>query len=277
MKGLRKIVPVVQTVQAVQIDPRRFGLEMNRKELGVAGELYLSASSPTSFAAVDFCQFSKRSVAMKLKRQITMRWLYVLAWSFLTIGLSACATLQGAGDIERGRQALFEGNNQAALGYFQAAEKVDPTYIYGADLREGTLSYLGRAQYLNGNYAQAQQTLGKALSQHNADSIARLYLGLTLARQGETQKGLQEIDEALKGIYDFLNYITDTFRFSYGQYWDPGRAIRSAIEKDRTMIASGKIDWPVLISDGESIALKTEREPDEARQNQRRQQSIIAD
>jgi hypothetical protein len=28
------------------------------------------------------------------------------------------------------------------------------------------------------------------------------------------------------------------------------------------MIASGKIDWQVLIADGEWIALKTEREPD---------------
>ena len=31
------------------------------------------------------------------------------------------------------------------------------------------------------------------------------------------------------------------------------------------------------VADGESIALKTEREPDEARQNQRRQQSLLAD
>ena len=28
------------------------------------------------------------------------------------------------------------------------------------------------------------------------------------------------------------------------------------------MIASGKIDWPALIADGEWIALKTEREPE---------------
>jgi tetratricopeptide (TPR) repeat protein len=214
---------------------------------------------------------------MKRKRQITMRWLHVLACSFLSVCLSACASFQGGGDIAHGRQALIEGNNQAALGYFQAADQVDPTYIYGADLQEGVLSYLGRAQYLTGNYPQARQTLEKALSQHQADNIARLYLGLTLARQRETQKGLQNIDEGMKGIYDFLNYITGTFKFSYGQYWDPGRDIRSAIEKDRAVIASGKIDWPALIADVESIALKMEQEPDQARQQERHQNSISRD
>jgi tetratricopeptide (TPR) repeat protein len=206
-----------------------------------------------------------------------MRPRHFLAWSFLSIWLSACASFQAAGDIAQGRQALFKGNNQAALGYFQAAEQVDPAYVDDTELREGVLSYVGRAQYLTGNYAAARSTLEKALSQNPSDNVARLYLGLTLARQGETQKALPDIDGGMKGIYDLLNYITDTFRFGYGEYWDPGRDIRSAIEKNRAVMASGKIDWPTLIADGESIALKTEREPDEARQNQRRQQSLLAD
>jgi tetratricopeptide (TPR) repeat protein len=206
-----------------------------------------------------------------------MRPRHLLAWSVLSIWLSGCASFQAAGDIAHGRQALFQGNNQAALGYFQAAEQVDPAYVYGTELREGVLSYLGRAQYLTGNYVQARSTLETALSQNPSDNIARLYLGLTLARQGETQKALPDIDGGMKGIYDLLNYITDTFRFGYGEYWDPGRDIRSAIEKNRAVMASGKIDWPTLIADGESIALKTEREPDEARQNRRRQQSLLAD
>ena len=206
-----------------------------------------------------------------------MRRIHFLVLLFLSIWLSACASFQAAGDIAQGRQALFKGNNQAALGYFQAAEQVDPAYVDDTELREGVLSYVGRAQYLTGNYAAARSTLEKALSQNPSDNVARLYLGLTLARQGETQKALPDIDGGMKGIYDLLNYITDTFRFGYGEYWDPGRDIRSAIEKDRAVMASGKIDWPTLIADGESIALKTEREPDEARQNQRRQQSLLAD
>ena len=206
-----------------------------------------------------------------------MRPRHFLAWSFLSIWLSACVSFQAAGDIAQGRQALFKGNNQAALGYFQAAEQVDPAYVYDTELREGVLSYVGRAQYLTGNYAAARSTLEKALSQNPSDNVARLYLGLTLARQGETQKALPDIDRGMKGIYDFLNYIADTFSFGYGQYWDPGRDIRSAIENNRAVMASGKIDWPTLIADGESIALKTEREPDQARQNRRTQQSLSAD
>jgi len=113
--------------------------------------------------------------------------MYVLGGSVLTIWLSGCAAFQGAGDIAQGRQTLFAGNNQAALGYFRAAEQVDPTYMYGTELREGVLSYLGRAEYLAGNYAQAASTLEKSLSQQSDDSIARLYLSLTLARQGDTR------------------------------------------------------------------------------------------
>ena len=188
-----------------------------------------------------------------------MRLIYFPAWLLVTVSLSACASIQSAGDIDQGRQALFEGNNQAALGYFQAAAQVDPNYLYGTDLQEGTLSFLGRAQYLNGDYARARSTLEKALAQHKEDNVARLYLGLTLARQGETQKSLQDIDAGMEGIYDFL---TDSVRFSFGKEWDPGRDIRSAIERDRAMIASGKIDWPALIADGEWIAMKVEREPD---------------
>ena len=172
---------------------------------------------------------------------------------------------------------MFEGNNQTALGYFQAAAQADPNYIYGTELQEGTLSFLGRAQYLNGDYARARSTLEKALARHKDDNVARLYLGLTLARQGETQKSLKDIDAGMEGIYDFLNYIADNFRFTFGQYWDPGRDIRSAIESARAVIASGKIDWPALIADGESIAMKTEREPDLARQQQQLQRHLHLD
>jgi hypothetical protein len=90
-----------------------------------------------------------------------MKLMHFLACLFVSVLLSACAAFQGAGDIAQGRQALFEGNNQAALGYFQAAEQVDPNYIYGTELQEGVLSYLGRAQYLTGDYAQARPTLEK--------------------------------------------------------------------------------------------------------------------
>jgi tetratricopeptide (TPR) repeat protein len=111
-----------------------------------------------------------------------MKVIYFLAGLSLSVLFSACAVIRGEDDVDRGRAALVAGNYQTALGYFQEAEQADPNYIYGAELREGVLSYLGKAQYLTGNYAQARQTLERNLSQHRTDNFARLYLGLTLYR-----------------------------------------------------------------------------------------------
>jgi hypothetical protein len=34
--------------------------------------------------------------------------------------------------------------------------------------------------------------------------MAHLYLGLTLARQGERQRGMTEIESGMKGLYDWF-------------------------------------------------------------------------
>ena len=110
----------------------------------------------------------------------------------LIVFLSGCgASFQTGGDVAQGRQAMFRGDNQGALGYFQAAAQTDPSYVYGATLQEGVFSYVGRGQYLTGQYAQARQSLEKDLSQRSGDNLARLYLGLTLARLGERPSGLR--------------------------------------------------------------------------------------
>src|SRR5215471_13774707 len=99
---------------------------------------------------------------------------------------SGCgASFQGGSDLAQGRQALFRGDYPAALSYFQQAAQADPNAMYGAELREGVFSYLGRAQYLNGQLPAARTTLQQALARHKSDNLARLYLGLTLARQGD--------------------------------------------------------------------------------------------
>ena len=115
---------------------------------------------------------------MKLeKKEIPVKMIHFLSLLLFSVLLSACAAVRGGGDVEQGRQALLAGNYQAALGNFQNAEQADPNYVYGTELREGVLSFLGRAQYLTGNYAQARQTLEKNLSHHRSDNVARLYLG----------------------------------------------------------------------------------------------------
>jgi tetratricopeptide (TPR) repeat protein len=191
-----------------------------------------------------------------------MKAIHFLAGLSLSVLLSACATIRGGGDVDQGRQALLEGNYQQALGLFQDAEKVDPTYIYGTELRAGVLSYLGRTQYLTGNYAQARQTLEKAVSQHRSDNVARLYLGLTLYRLGDQKAALPNIQRGMEGINNWLQYLNKNFAQEFGQGWDAGGTIRAGIKSDLDMISSGKIDWTQLIADGERLGIRIENEED---------------
>ena len=191
--------------------------------------------------------------------------------------LSACANIQSGGDVAQGRQALFKGDNQTALAHFHHAAQIDPNYVYGTELREGVLSFLGRTQYLTGQLPQARQTLENVLAQHPDDNVARLYLGLTLARQGDQQRSLREIEAGMKGIHGFLDYLNNNFANSFGQFWDPNRSIRKIIQGDLAMISSGNIDWQRLIGDGEQVGKRIEEEADRAKQDERRfleQQSV---
>ena len=208
---------------------------------------------------------------LHMKKEVSMKVIYFVAGLSLSVLLSACAATRGGGDVAQGRQALLEGNHQAALGLFHDAEQANPNYIYGTELRAGVSSYLGRTQYLTGNYAQAGPTLQKALSQHRGDNVARLYLGLTLYRLRDEKAALTNIQAGMNGIYNWLAYLNENFRFEFGQEWDPGGTIRAGIKTDLAMISSGKIDWPKLIADGERLGIAVEQEEDNFRvQNVRR-------
>jgi tetratricopeptide (TPR) repeat protein len=199
------------------------------------------------------------------EKEIIMKVIYFLSVFLFSVLLSACAAIRGGGDVDQGRQALLAGNYQSALGYFQEAEQADPNYMYGTELREGVSSFLGRAQYLTGNYAQARQTLQKALSQHRSNNLARLYLGLTLYRLGDQKAALPNIQRGMNGINNWLNYLNTNFAQEFGQGWDPGGTIRAGIKTDLAMISSGNIDWPKLIADGERLGIAVEREEDNFR------------
>jgi len=207
-----------------------------------------------------------------MKNENSNRGIVALALISLLILFSGCGpAMQAGGDIAQGRQAMFAGNYQAALGYFQSAEQTDPNYIWGTELRAGVLSYVGRAQYLSGQLAPGRDSLQKALVQMKSDNVARLYLGLTLARQGDRQAGLRDIEAGMKGISAFLNYITTTFGSTWGQFWDPAQSIRKAINNSLTMVAGGNFDWGMLLSQGEQIAINIEQEPDRASQQEDQQ------
>jgi tetratricopeptide (TPR) repeat protein len=198
-----------------------------------------------------------------------MKAIYLVALS-LSVFLSACAggTFQTAGQYESGKQALYAGNYPTALGYFQEAAQANPDAVYGATLRLGILTYVGQTQYLTGNYAGARQSLRKELSQHPSDHVAMLYLGLAEARLGNRQAALGYIENGMKGIAAFLNYITTNFAYSFGQFWDPSGNIRASIKQDLTLIQGPNTNWPQLIAAGEKLGIRIEEEEEKARQQQ---------
>lgn len=188
----------------------------------------------------------------------------------LAIFLSSCTSFYAGSDLAAGRRAMLAGNNEAALAYFQSAAQRDPHYIYGSAYKQSVLSYVGRSEYAIGRLPQARETLEKALKANQDQDLARLYLGLTYARSGDRERGLKEIEGAMRGIRDWLEWVTEAHRFSFGQYWDPAREIRTAIQSDLAMISGRDFDWQKLIADSELIGKLMEEEIDRARSDESR-------
>jgi len=199
-----------------------------------------------------------------------MRPIYPSLWLSIALFFSGCVAFQVGSEVNSGRQAFLIGNNEAALGYFNSAAQKDTNYVYGTALRQGIWSYVGRTEYTTGRYSQAQKTLEKALSANKDEDIARLYLGLALARAGDRERGLKEIEGGMKGIHNFLEYVTQAHRFSFGRFWDARREIRSAIESDLAMISGRDLDWQRLIDNGEWLGKRIEEEGDLARRDEYR-------
>ncbi len=191
------------------------------------------------------------------------------AFCFLPFALflSGCAGFQVAGEVQAGRSALLVGKAEEALPRFQRAAEMDPNYLMSFSVfQEGVWSYVGRAQYVTGKLPEARQSLERAVSSYNDDHLAKLYLGLTLARDGDKQRGLKEMESGLKGLYDWLEWITYYTR--YGIYWDPRREIRNEIKTNLAMISGKEVDYQKLIAGGEEIGKKMEEEIDLARRDE---------
>jgi len=157
-----------------------------------------------------------------------------------------------------------------ALSYFQSAAQKDPNYsYYGYAFNQSIWSYVGRAEYATGQLPQARQSLERAISLNTNEEVARLYLGLTLVRSGDRQQGLKEIEGGMKGIYDQTEYITQHFRFSMGQFWDPGGQIRAAIKSNLATLSGQEVDIPTIVANGEWLGMRVEEEIDLARRDQR--------
>jgi tetratricopeptide (TPR) repeat protein len=188
----------------------------------------------------------------------------------LFVFLVGCTSVNIGGEVQSGRQALLESKNETALGYFYGAAQRDPNYVYatGSSPKQGVWSYVGRSEYLTGRIPQARQTLERALAANREEDIARLYLGLTLVREGDRQRGLKEIESGMRGINNFLDYINQAQRYSIGQYWDSGRDIRSAIQSNLAMISGRDLDWQRLTVNTEWLGIRMEQESDLARRQE---------
>jgi tetratricopeptide (TPR) repeat protein len=232
-------------------------LDTRPQPLGLLSDFAIRYSNSGRIGLKSNIQPFKASIEMDFivtgnQKGETMKTTGFSAMLSLSALLSACANYQAGGYVQSGVQALLAGNNQTALSYLQAAAQQDPSYIYDVQLRLGVLSYLGRAQYLTGNYAQARQTLEGALAQNTSDNLARLYLGLTQARLGDNQAALTNIEASMKQMNSWLNYLNGNFP---GEGWDPGGAIQGRIKNALAMISSGNVEWPRLFADGESVGL----------------------
>jgi tetratricopeptide (TPR) repeat protein len=182
----------------------------------------------------------------------------------LGVLVSACAgAFHAKSAVGLGRQELFRGQNQDALESFEVAARADPGYSFGDDRSEGVFSYLGRAQYLNGQYVQARQSLERDLAQDPVNSLSRLYLGLTLVRLNEREKGLYDIVWGLTGIRHYINYVISAADANdIRRFWDRHNQIRDAIAAAVKMAETPDVNWNALIVFSERIALAWEQEPD---------------
>lgn len=202
---------------------------------------------------------------------MTDRFLFGLLLA--AVAFAGCAGLRTSGEFHQGRQAMLRGDNETALSYFRSAAERDPTYTYGTAVRQGIWSYVGRTEYSSGRIKEARTSLEKALATNRDEDVARLYLGLTLARSGERERGLKEIEVGMRGIHSFIDYVTETHRFSFGQYWDPGRELRGAIAGQLATLSRREYDLENLLTDAEWIGKQMEEEIDKARRDESRDQA----
>jgi len=187
-----------------------------------------------------------------------------LVWLSSFILLSGCV----AGEIQKGRMALLYGDPNVAIAHFQRAAELDPDYLYYSVLPQGVWTYLGRANYDAKKFPEALKVLERARSKYEQDNLAKLYLGLVLAREQNRARGLKEIESGLRGLHDWLDYIDFNLGATFGKFWDPTREIRSEIQGTLAMFSGRDVDVQKIIDSAEWTGRKMEEEIDLARKDE---------
>ncbi len=188
--------------------------------------------------------------------------------ALLGLGVSGCVTAQG--EVQAGRRELLYGDPNVALVHFQTAATARPDALHFSLIPQSAWTYVGRAYYETGRLPEARKTLERAVMRSSDDSLARLYLGLTLAREGNRPAGLKDIESGLMGISDWLDWLETSRPYTLGIYWDPRKEIRGEIRTQLAMIGPG-VNWPQLIAGGEWVGRQMEEEIDRARFDERQE------
>ena len=195
---------------------------------------------------------------------------------FALLVLSGCVAFQVGGEVERGRAQLMFGDPKIALTHFQRAAELDPAYRYDFSiLDQGIWTYVGRAHYVSGRLPEARQALERALSRYGQDHMARLYLGMVLARDGDRQRGLKEIGGALTGLGDWFDHL-DRYHPD-AHYWDPGKQTRAEIQRGLAMVSGKEPNLQELIARGEWLGKVMEEEIDLAERQKRFEETRASD
>src|SRR6476659_6379085 len=124
--------------------------------------------------------------------------------SLVLLFLLSCADLGTQSEFLAGRQALLRSEPDNARSYFDRVAQSDPRFASNEVSPPRSIwTYIGRADYNAGRYAQAESAFEKAVGQLKEDYIAKLYLGLTRLRPPEPSVSskafsLQEVTYALR-------------------------------------------------------------------------------
>lgn len=125
-------------------------------------------------------------------------------WLLLASCLAFAACSGSSTGFLAGRQALLRGEPDNAVNYFNAIAQADPSYVVtSAPPRKSIWTYVGRAHYNAGRYAEAKVAFDNSLAYVKDDYVAQLYRGLTILRGYSAPPPanaftLQEISYALR-------------------------------------------------------------------------------
>ena len=186
----------------------------------------------------------------------------------LAMFLSGCTAIKVSGELQPGRYALMRGDAKRALAHFERAAEIDPNAkVQHGLMKEGVWTYVGRAFYAGGDYPAARKALEQARTRYPDDSPGAALSRSGIIQDGDRRRGLKEIQTGLTmgNWFEYMEYYT-----LYGAYWDPGRIIRSRIEKNLAASQGKEINWTDLIASVELIGIEVEREADAVREQLRK-------